>query len=100
MLLRTAGSVQNKRYNITALKHNGNITKSILIVILFGDLLVFMLILPAFSAIFSARARASAEARSISESDTPEAPTTDTDKAKELDIRAQISAIRAKNNNL
>lgn len=34
------------------------------------------------------------------ESDTTEAPTNDADKAKELDIRAQISAIRAKNNDL
>ena len=34
------------------------------------------------------------------ESNVPEAPTTDADKAKELDIRAKISAIRAKNNNL
>ena len=35
------------------------------------------------------------------ENNNPEAPTTvDTDKAKELDIRARICAIRAKNNNL
>ena len=34
------------------------------------------------------------------ESDTPETPTPDADKAKELDIRAKISAIRAKNNNI